>query len=168
MLWVVIVLSISSAAIAESWAYLYPQSFLEYFTQHQLIVFSISCNVLVLFLFIILGIKSKFNRHGLWLAIPIFSIGVFLFGYAFLKLGKDRTFFGQELGTVEPKAYNEFPFSLGHTQYKGVMLSIFGLWLLFRPSHELTAVTGFWILTLCLQMYIESGPSVTGPVQREL
>ena len=167
MLWIIMVLCVIASAFTESWAYLYPQSFLEYFTQQQLIIISVVCNISVLILFIIIGIKTGCNTHSLWLAIPIFSTGVFLFGYGFLKLGKDRTFFGTELGTVEPEIYDEFPFSLGHTQYKGMLLAVFGMWLLFHPSHQLTAITGFWIITLCVQMYIESSPSLTGPVVRQ-
>jgi hypothetical protein len=86
--------------------------------------------------------------------------GAFLVGYAYSKLGPTRTFFGVELGIVEGKeAVNEFPFTLGHPQYKGAIIFLFGLWSTFSHTPELTILTGIWIISFMIQLIVEVGPA---------
>jgi phosphatidylethanolamine N-methyltransferase len=157
MLIILIVPCLFIASFAQAWAYLKPESFTEKFTQEQLIICISACYCIALLSYLIMGFKNGFNKAGLWLAVPIFSLGVYLTLSSSTKIGVDRVFFGKELGTVkDADKITTFPFSLGHCMYKGGILIIFALWLVFSPSHELTATTGIWIVQLLVQMFIES------------
>ena len=145
------------ATIAQSWAYLRPVSFSEKFTQEELIYCVLICYGIALITYLIEGFRNGFNKSGLWMAVPIFVLGAYLTFYSTKKIGIDRVFFGKELGTVKDTEYiHSFPFSLNHCMYKGELLMVFALWLIFYPSHQLTAVTGIWIVLLLIQMFIES------------
>lgn len=107
--------------------------------------------------------KAKFNIKALWMSLPCICMGLFLIGYSYSKLGITRTFFGAELGVVDDAKYEGFPFSLGHSQYKGFVILILGLWFAFGHTHELTATTGFWIISFMVQMLIETQPGAKPP-----
>ena len=161
MLGIIIVPCLFIASFSQAWAYLKPESFIQQFTQEQLIICVLSCYSVALLCYLIMGFKNGFNKAGLWTAIPIFSLGAYLTFYSTKKIGVDRVFFGKELGTVkEADIVKTFPFSLNHCMYKGELLMVFALWLVFCPSHELTAMTGIWIVQLLVQMFIES-PNAT-------
>ena len=144
---------------ATSWAYVDPDSFSQHFTQEHLITFWFVTNVTILILYMGLCLQAKFNVYGLWLAAPMSLLGMFLIGYAYSQLGTTRTFFGVELGVIEKREYTGFPFSLGHAQYKGCIFFLLGVWCAFRHTHELTAMTGVWIVSFLVQMLIETGPA---------
>lgn len=149
------------ATIAQSWAFLQPVSFSEKFTQDQLIYCVLGCYGFALLVYLILGFRNGFNKSGLWLAVPLFLLGSYLLFFSTKKIGIDRVFFGKELGTVQESEYiHTFPFSLNHCMYKGELLMVFAMWVIFNPSHQLTAITGIWIVLLFVQMFIES-PSAT-------
>lgn len=156
MLWILIVPTIIATTGASAWAYLYPENFNSRFTQGQLISFLVTTQLITLSLFLVCCIRSGVNKAGMWLALPLICLGLFLVGYSYTKLGMVRTFFGAELGVVEEESYHGFPFSLGHAQYKGMVLLVFGIWCAFHPTHEITALTGIWTVALCIQMFIET------------
>ena len=142
--------------IFASWAYLYPENFKEHFSQNELIVYWFTSNLIILGLYLILCVQAKINVTSLWLSLPCIVLGGFLIAYSYKKMGIKRTFFGVELGVIEDDVKIEsFPFNLGHVQYKGFIILLLGLWLSCKHSHELTIVTGFWILSFMVQMYIE-------------
>ncbi|KAK8894472.1 hypothetical protein M9Y10_022906 [Tritrichomonas musculus] len=163
MLWIIIWPAIILSNFLASWAYLHPESFKQHFTQDQLIYFWFSLNLGILVLYLILCMKAKFNVKALWMSFPCIFMGIFLIGYTFSKLGITRTFFGAELGVVDDVKYEGFPFSLGHAQYKGFIILILGIWFAFGHTHELTATTGFWIVSFMVQMLIETGPGSVPP-----
>lgn len=151
------IISIALSNVIVSWAYLKPESFKEHFTQGDLIRMWVVINAFTLFLHILVCRKAVFNIHGLWLSIPFCLLGIFIIGYAYSRMGTTRTFFGQELGLVEDEQLIEgFPFSLGHAQYKGFIILLLGIWFAFRHTHELTAMTGVWIISFLVQMLIET------------
>lgn len=157
MLSIIIIPCLLIATIAQAWAYKDPVSFSEQFTQQQLIACVCTCYLISLTLFILIGSKKGINNHGFVVAIPLLLVGSFLLFYSTKKIGIDRTFFGEQLGTLEGTEHEtSFPFSLNHCMYKGELLIVFGFWSLFYASKELTGVTGTWICLLMIQMYIES------------
>ncbi|EAY10464.1 hypothetical protein TVAG_483740 [Trichomonas vaginalis G3] len=157
MLSILIIPCLLIATAAQAWAYTDPESFNQQFNQQKLIACVVTCYFISLLFFIIIGSRKGFNKHGLWMAIPLLTIGSYLTFYSTKKIGIDRTFFGEQLGTLEGKEHEtSFPFSLNHCMYKGELLLVFGFWSLFYPSKELTFVTGTWICLLLIQMYIES------------
>jgi hypothetical protein len=144
-----------------SWAYLYPEQFKHYFGQDDLIRFWFTLNLVILALYFTVCSGAKFNVSGLWMSLPCAVLGAFLVGYAYSKLGPTRTFFGVELGVIEgEETVNEFPFTLGHPQYKGAIIFLFGVWCAFRHTAELTILTGIWIVSFMLQIMVEAAPVV--------
>jgi hypothetical protein len=104
--------------------------------------------------------RAGFNRHGLWMSIPCVLLGAYIIGYASAKLGLRRTFFGAELGVTDAAdPIAEFPFNIGHAQYKGAIMLLLGAWFAFTPTVELTSVTGAWVLSYMVQVIVESCPS---------
>ena len=156
MLWIVMVPTIVFSNIASSWAYLYPDDFQKHFSQEQLIVWWISINIINLSLFLILCLQAKVRPQALLIGIPFILLGIFLIGYSYFKLGPIRTFFGYEMGKVNDMKIQSFPFNLGHVQYKGFIILLFGLWFSCNHTHELTAITGFWIVSFLVQMWVET------------
>jgi protein-S-isoprenylcysteine O-methyltransferase Ste14 len=163
MVWSVILiipLIVLSNAVT-SWVYLFPDHFKLYFSQDSLIRFWFSLNLIILGLYLILCTRATFNFPALWLSLPCIALGAFLAIYAYSKLGLTRTFFGVELGLVDGgKSVDEFPFTLGHPQYKGASLFVLGLWLAFKHKLELTVVTGIWIVSFMVQLMIEAEPAI--------
>lgn len=160
--------AIVTSNVLTSWAYLKPESFKEHFSQSDLIKLWVAVNSFTLILHILICRKAVFNVHGLWLSIPFCLLGLFLIGYAYNRMGTKRTFFGQELGVIEDEEPIEgFPFSLGHAQYKGFIILLLGIWFAFRHNHELTAMTGIWIISFLVQMLIETPPHGSVPDRLE-
>jgi uncharacterized membrane protein YwaF len=110
-----------------SFAYLKPDMFKKYCTQADLIRGWSTINIIVASIYVIVCIRARFNRHGLWMSIPCILLGAYIVGYAYAKLGPTRTFFGTELGAIDAAdPILEFPFRLGHAQYKGIIMLLLG------------------------------------------
>jgi hypothetical protein len=151
---------IGTSTFLTSYAYLKPNEFKERFTQSDLITVWTTINAIAISLYLIVGFRSGFNRHGLWMSIPCVLLGAYIVGYSYSKLGRTRTFFGAELGLVEDaELINEFPFNLGHAQYKGVIVLLLGVWFAFIHTAELASITGLWVLAYLVQVLVESIPS---------
>lgn len=134
-----------------------------YVDQDQLIMIIMSLVIIEFILYAFIASKAKFNTAGLWMSIPMILLGGYLVGSAYSKLGKEKTFFGRELNGLDHKDMECFPFSIGHAQYKGCIIMILGFWFAFRHTHELTAMTGVWIISFMIQMAVETPPNVVVP-----
>ena len=145
------------STISTSWAYLKTESFKQYFTQDQLILWWLTVNIILLGIFIVLGFQAKVNVPSLWLSIPLVAVGCFLISEAYSKNGIKKIFFGDKFGVIEKQEESEsFPSGLGYAQYKGYILLILGLWLSFYHTHEITGITGLWAASIMVQIYVES------------
>lgn len=70
-----------------------------------------------------------------WAFIPI-SMGILLQWSAIKALGMERTYYGVELGVIEPKQINTFPYStIPHPMALGILLQLAGLYFLLPPFH---------------------------------
>lgn len=86
--------------------------------------------------------------------------------YVFYKiLGADRVYYGTELGVTEFKLYTGFPFSIGHSQYKGCILTLLGLFMCFNQNRESFIGISLWILLYMFDIIIENGKP--GPYKRD-
>jgi hypothetical protein len=143
-------------------AYAYPDSLKNTLTQPELIQYWVTLTILIAVFYAIACFRSQFNTAALWMALPCIIFGAFLIGYGYAKLGPVKTFFGRELGIVSGPLVTEFPFSLGHPQYKGAIILILGIWFAFKHNLELTIITGLWIVSVMVQLMIEAPPAASG------
>jgi hypothetical protein len=145
-----------------SFAYSKPDLFKEKFTQTDLIRRWCTINIIIASIYIIVCVRAGFNRHGLWMSIPCILLGAYIVGYDYSKLGPTRTFFGAELGATDATdPIPDFPFNLGHAQYKGIVMLLLGAWFAFMPTPELTTITGVWVLSYMVQVIVESSANVS-------
>jgi len=80
--------------------------------------------------FIFLGyfcIKSGVSWNCLPYGIPLIILGQILNSAFYKRLGPERVYYGTELGVTEPKILTGFPLDIGHSQYKGCILTLLGL-----------------------------------------
>jgi protein-S-isoprenylcysteine O-methyltransferase Ste14 len=165
MLWVLVLilpLIVLSNLLSGS-AYAYPDALKTYVTQSEFVQWWVSLNILIVGLYCIACLRSQINRAALWVALPCILAGAVLLGSGYARLGPLRTFFGREFGLVGGDPVASFPFTLAHPQYKGAILLIVGIWLAFRNNLELTAVTGIWVLSFLVQVFVEEPPVFRGP-----
>lgn len=151
-----IIPGIISSAILDGWACLYPESFQKHFNQDQFIQVMIILNSVTFILYLLLCIKSKFNFSALWLSLLLLIPGLFLVGYSTYLLGEKGTFYGIELGTIENKKIDSFPFTLKFPQLKGLILVVVGVWCLFNPTFELTFVTCVYVVAIFVHILFET------------
>ena len=153
---ILIIPGILSSAILDGWACLYPESFNQHFNQDQFIQIIIILNIVTFGLYLLLCIKSKFNFSAWWLSLFLFLPGLFLVVYSTYLLGRKGTFYGIELGTVENKKIDAFPFMLKFPQLKGLILMVLGVWCLFYPTFELTFVTCVYVVAIFAHILFET------------
>ena len=125
-------------------------------TQDQYTQYFFIAGGLVLAFYILLCLISKVNVSALWLSALLFIPGALLVGYSTLMLGEKRTLFGLEFGTVNDDKIEVFPFTMGHPQYKGLILCIIGLWCAFHPTFALTFTTAAFVLAVMLHIVFET------------
>ncbi|OHS93572.1 hypothetical protein TRFO_40157 [Tritrichomonas foetus] len=156
MLSLLIIPGIIASTVLSGWAYFDPESFTQKFTQEQYIRVFLVLNAFILFLYIVLCIKSKMITSALWLSLGLLIPGIALVAYSTYLLGQQGTFYGIELGTIEKRHIDEFPFTLGHPQLKGLILVILGLWCGFKPEFELTFVTATYVVAIMVHILFET------------
>ena len=153
---ILIIPGVLSSAILDGWACLYPESFKQHFDQDQFIKVMIILNAVTFILYLLLCIQSKFNFSAWWLTLSLLIPGLFLVGYSTYLLGEKGTFYGIELGTIENKKIDTFPFTLKFPQLKGLILVILGVWCFFNPTFELTFVTCVYIVAIFFHILFET------------
>lgn len=139
----------------------------KYFEHDELVLIIISLMVVTTILYIHISAKAKFNVAGLWMTIPLLLLGGYLVISTYIKLGKKGTFFGRQYKIYTELELKEFPFSLGHAQYKGCIIMLLGWWFAFKHTHELTGMTGLWIISIMIQMAVETPEGLTIPTPQE-
>lgn len=137
----------------------------KYFEHDELVLIIISLIVVTAVLYIHISAKAQFNVAGLWMAIPLLLLGGYLVISTHIKLGKKGTFFGREY-KIYAEELTGFPFSIGHAQYKGCIIMLLGWWCAFKHTHELTGMTGLWIISIMIQMTVETPPGMTVPTPK--
>lgn len=139
-------------------AYKLPHVFKQFLNQDQLVSLSSVIKAVSMLLFGILCLNSGFNKSGLILAIPLIAIGQFLNYEVYHKLGKVAAYYGYELGLYNGPQIQGFPFTIGHAQYKGCLLSLIGMYCAFKPTFKLSMFTLIWCLMYFYILLVESTP----------
>lgn len=132
-------------------AYLKPTTFKRFLTQRQLVVLSSVLKAICMCVYLFFGFSAGINYTGLWIGIPLFLVGQSLNLLVYNLLGEQRAYYGWELGLYSGPMLSGFPWTLGHAQYKGLMISVIGTWFCFNPVPRLTAATMLWV---CMYFYI--------------
>ena len=151
-----LILTIIGPYLMYTYAYKLPKHFKKFWTQDQLVNYSVSVKSLCFFLYFILCISSGFNFSSIPFSIFLISIGQYLNYLVYQKLGKVRAYYGWELGLDKSSPLKGFPFTLGHAQYKGCLLSLLGFYLTFNPTLKLTIMTSIWAFMYFYMIILES------------
>ena len=150
--------SIVAPYIVYAYAYKNPKNFTDFFTLDQFADMSIFAKGISCVLLLIAGIKSGFNKQGVFYGIPLIILGQYLNSTVYKKLGKVRTYYGYEFGVVDLEMLTGFPFTFGHPQYKGSILTVLGGYFLVNNNSRITISCMLWIVCYFFIIAVESTP----------
>ena len=139
-------------------AYLAPTTFKKVLTQRQLVVFSSVLKAVCMCLYIYFGFEAGVNYAGLPLGLVLFAAGQYLNLLVYRLLGELRAYYGWELGLFSGPMLTGFPWTIGHAQYKGLMISVIGSWCCFNPAPKFTAMNMLWVAMYFYIITVESIP----------
>jgi uncharacterized membrane protein HdeD (DUF308 family) len=154
-----LVLSVIIPYLFYAFVYFRPSSVLRYLAQDTLIRISFFFKYVTSILYIAEALRCKINWPGLAIGAPCLLVGHFLSFSVMRKLGRVRASYGWELSLFSGDRITNFPFQIGHAQYKGLILAVFGSWCMFQPTPQLTAVTAVWLAMYFFITVVESFPS---------
>jgi hypothetical protein len=136
--------------------YLSPATTRRLMSQRTLIWLSTRLKEVSIALYLIDGFRGGVDWSGVLIGASCALIGQFLSLIVIFKLGTVKLFYGWELEIVNERRLTEFPFLVGHPQYKGLILSVFGCWCAFRPTIRFTIATTVWIAGYFFLIVVES------------
>ena len=156
--WALLYFSIAAPFAVYTWAYTSPASFLSIFAADALFKIALAFKMLQIPLAVLAGVKAGVNKSGLVFGIPLAIVGQILNWSFLIRCGRTRTYYGYELGVVDEEWIEGFPFSLGHSQYKGSLLSVIGAYFCVQPKLKVTLAVGLWVLCYIWLSIVESFP----------
>jgi hypothetical protein len=112
-----------------------------------------------LILYAMEALRGTVNWAGVAIGTPCLLIGQLLSYLVMHKLGPVRAWYGWELSLVSGERLTEFPFQVGHAQYKGLILCVFGVWCMVNPTLKFTVMTTIWIAMYFYITLVETTPS---------
>jgi methylene-fatty-acyl-phospholipid synthase len=149
--------SIVSPYLVYAFAYKFPSLFLKYLPASAFetigLVFKVVSNLLQAVASLIAGL----NYQGLVVGLPLIAIGQYFNYLVYQKLGKTRVYYGYEFGIVKGEFLTGFPFTMFHAQYKGCLLTVLGMFLVFNETRVLSIVTLLWMISYFFIIWIEEG-----------
>jgi hypothetical protein len=140
-------------------AYFYPAAFHRVMTQDTLVWTTSIAKTITIPLYLIEAFSGGVNWPGCSIGLPMVLVGQYLNYVVYRRLGKVRAYYGWELSLFNGPMFTDFPFNIGHAQYKGLMLSIFGTFCLCNPTDRMGVVTTLWIGIYFFMTLFESFPS---------
>ena len=142
-----------------SLAYLKAQWFWKFFqSQRQLVVFSSILKAICMILYLHYALEAGFNFHGMLIGLPLAIVGQYLNMLVYNKLGEKRAYYGWELSLYSGPMLTGYPWTIGHAQYKGLLLCVLGVWCCFNPTPKFTAINMLWSLMYFYMIIMESLP----------
>lgn len=159
LLIIVFLITMITPYMLYTWAFKRPKSFLAHMSQDNLVTVSSILHAITIVIYTVFCFESGFNKNGLIFSIPCISIGQFLNYQVYSKLGKVRAYYGWELDLDNGPQVQGFPFTLKDPQYKGCLLTLLGVFLMFKTSAQLLFTTVSWALMYVYMIIMENTPS---------
>lgn len=130
-----------------SWAFKYPNSFLKYFTQVQLIHFAQFMKLFTVMTSAPTLFYVGINKSGVVIGLILIFVGQYLNELVYSIIGDAGVYYGLELQVVKPRKIGGFPFNIHDPMYKGTILTVMGGMFCFNMSKEFILLLATWFIS---------------------
>jgi hypothetical protein len=137
-------------------AYKFPSVLSRFLTQKQLIEVSQWMKLLCIACAVPSMYRTGINGVGMCIGLPLAIIGQYLTELVYSLLGDAGVYYGIELGTVKPRDISVFPFGVSDPMYRGAILTVIGLLMIFNTTRETVVLAMAWIIIYFYEICIEN------------
>jgi hypothetical protein len=137
-------------------AYKVPSFLARFLTQRQLIEASQWMKLLCLACAVPTMYRAGINGAGMCIGLPLGIIGQYLSELVYSLLGDAGVYYGIELGTVKPRRISGFPFEISDPMYRGAILTVVALFLMFNITRDTAILALAWIIAYFYEICVEN------------
>ena len=158
MHWLVVLSSILTASpyLFYSILYKYGRQIRNYCNQKTIIHVAQAVKIINFIVILPILNQAGVNGPGISIGLPLVFLGQYLIEIVYCYIGDAGTYYGLELGTIQRRKIDGFPFTLNDPMYKGVILTIIGATMCFNATRDLLFSVIPWIVMVFAQTIVEN------------